>query len=45
MRPRYKIENKKPREYKPKLYIPGTRPMEIEWYSIKEIRENKRRFK
>ena len=36
---RYNIKRK--RGYKPKLYIPGTMPMEIEWYSIKKIRKEK----
>ncbi len=38
----YKKTNQK-RFYKPKLYIPGTMPMEIEWCSIKSIRRYKKR--
>lgn len=36
-----KYKKRRKRTYKPKLYIPGTMPMEIEWVSIKRIRENR----
>jgi hypothetical protein len=36
-------KHKKPTWYKPKLYIPGTMPMEIEWCSIKSIRRYKKK--